>query len=93
MEDLFDMTAADLGRAIAAGEVDPLELTELYLDRIAGHALQSRIYARLTVDRAMAEARAAADRARSGHRLSPLDGVPVSWKDLFDTAGAGTEAG
>jgi len=26
-------------------------------------------------------------------RRSPLDGVPVSWKDLFDTAGVGTEAG
>ncbi|MEC7299446.1 MAG: amidase family protein, partial [Pseudomonadota bacterium] len=32
-------------------------------------------------------------RARAGTRKSPLDGVPVSWKDLFDTAGIATEAG
>jgi aspartyl-tRNA(Asn)/glutamyl-tRNA(Gln) amidotransferase subunit A len=36
---------------------------------------------------------AAAARAKAGQRLSPLDGVPVSWKDLFDTAGVATEAG
>ncbi|MEC9312056.1 MAG: amidase family protein, partial [Pseudomonadota bacterium] len=35
----------------------------------------------------------AAIRARAGTRKSPLDGVPVSWKDLFDTAGVATEAG
>ena len=41
----------------------------------------------------MSEAQAAAARAKTGQRLSLLDGVPISWKDLFDTAGAGTEAG
>ncbi|MFN6978854.1 MAG: amidase, partial [Gemmobacter sp.] len=29
----------------------------------------------------------------AGLRRGPLDGVPVSWKDLFDTAGIATEAG
>ncbi|MEM6275761.1 MAG: amidase family protein, partial [Pseudomonadota bacterium] len=28
-----------------------------------------------------------------GVRLGPLDGVPISWKDLFDTRGVATEAG
>ncbi|MDB9946448.1 amidase family protein, partial [Ascidiaceihabitans sp.] len=50
-------------------------------------------YARVTSERALSEATAAAGRAKSGHRLSLLDGVPISWKDLFDTAGVGTEAG
>jgi aspartyl-tRNA(Asn)/glutamyl-tRNA(Gln) amidotransferase subunit A len=36
---------------------------------------------------------AAAGRAKAGLRRGPLDGVPVSWKDLFDTAGVATEAG
>ena len=35
----------------------------------------------------------AAARAKSGLRRGPLDGVPLSWKDLFDTAGTATEAG
>ena len=93
MQDLFEQTAAELGRAIGTGEADPLDITERYLERIEGHALVDRVYARLTRDRALAEALAASARAKAGQRLSPLDGVPISWKDLFDTAGDGTEAG
>ena len=93
MQNWLRMTAAELGRGIGAGQIDPVALTQTYLDAIDAHSLKDRIYARVTHDRAMAEARAAAARAQSGHRLSPLDGVPISWKDLFDTAGTGTEAG
>ena len=93
MKDWLWMSMGDLGRGIAAGEVDPLALTETYLSAIKAHRFRDRIYARLTEDRALAEAEAASKRAKSGHRRGPLDGVPVSWKDLFDTAGTVTEAG
>lgn len=86
-------SAAELGRSIGAGEIDPVELTEAFLESAEGHQFGDRIYARLTRDRAIAEAGAARDRAKSGFRLGLLDGVPISWKDLFDTAGVGTEAG
>ena len=87
------MTAADLGRGIAAGHIDAVELTEAYLDAIDQQPIHDRIYARVTADRARAEAKASAQRARLGQRRSLLDGVPISWKDLFDTANIGTEAG
>ncbi len=87
------MTAADLGRGIAAGQIDPVALTETYLAAIAAHPASPRIYARLTESRARAEAEAAAKRAQNGLLRGPLDGVPISWKDLFDTAGTATEAG
>ena len=87
------MTAADLGRGIGAGRINPVELSEFFLDRIEGHALAPRIYARTTAARARGEAMAAASRAKAGLRKGLLDGVPVSWKDLFDTAGVATEAG
>ncbi|SFR56535.1 aspartyl-tRNA(Asn)/glutamyl-tRNA(Gln) amidotransferase subunit A [Yoonia tamlensis] len=93
MQDWRWMTAADLGRAIGAGDIDPVALTEVYLDAIDAHEFRDRIYARVTHDRARAEAAAASARAKSGFRRGPLDGVPVSWKDLFDTAGVATEAG
>lgn len=93
MQHWLTMTAADLGRGIATGDIDPVELTQTYLDAIDAHPLRDRIYARVTHDRALAEAQAARDRAKVGRRLSPLDGVPISWKDLFDTAGVATEAG
>ncbi len=87
------MTAADLGRGIGSGEIDPVALAECYLSAIDTHELGNRIYARTTLGRALSEAKAAAKRAGSGQRKSLLDGVPISWKDLFDTAGTKTEAG
>lgn len=86
-------SATDLGRGIARGEIDPVALAQVYLDAIDTHPLRDRVYARLTADRALAEARAAAARAKLGQRRGLLDGVPISWKDLFDTAGVATEAG
>lgn len=88
-----NMTAADLGRAIDKGTINPVELTEFFLDKIASHPLAPRIYARATPLRARGEAMGAASRAKTGQRKGLLDGVPVSWKDLFDTQGIATEAG
>ncbi len=48
------MTAADLGRGIGAGEIDPVALAQTYLEAIKAHPLQHRIYARLTEERALA---------------------------------------
>lgn len=86
------MGAAALGRAIGEG-ADPVEVAEAFLAAIADHPDGARVYARTTPERARAEAAAARDRARAGTRRGPLDGVPVSWKDLFDTAGVRTEGG
>ncbi|WP_271949844.1 amidase [Ruegeria faecimaris] len=93
MQDWLSMTACDLGRGIGMGQIDPVELTETFLTAIAAHPHRDRIYARVTEARARAEAEAAQERAKLGLRRSLLDGVPISWKDLFDTAGTATEAG
>ncbi|WP_128516068.1 amidase [Tabrizicola thermarum] len=87
------MTAAELGREIGKGRIHPVELTEAFLDQIESHPLAPRIYARATPARARAEAMAAASRAKTGLRKGLLDGVPISWKDLFDSAGVATEGG
>jgi aspartyl-tRNA(Asn)/glutamyl-tRNA(Gln) amidotransferase subunit A len=87
------MTASDLGRAIGAGKIHPVELTEAFLDAIDAHPLRDRIYTRTTPRRARSMTLAAAGRAKAGLRIGLLDGVPLSWKDLFDTSGAPTEAG
>ena len=86
-------TAADMGRAIDAGTLDPVALTEAMLDAIDAAPQAADIYARTMPDRARAEAQAAAARAKAGTRRGPLDGVPISWKDLYDTAGVATESG
>jgi aspartyl-tRNA(Asn)/glutamyl-tRNA(Gln) amidotransferase subunit A len=92
-QDWRQMGAAALGRGIAAGRIDPVALCEAYLDAAATKDPKQLIYARMLPDRARAQAAAAAGRARAGCLRGPLDGVPISWKDLFDIAGAGCEAG
>ena len=82
-----EMSALALGSAIGQGKIDPLALTEHFLGRIERIDNAHDIYLRTTPKRARAEAVAAGERARLGLRRSPLDGVPISWKDLFDTAG------
>lgn len=82
--------AVEAAEAIAAGRLDPVALTEAFL---AAAERSERVYPTLLRARALREAAAARDRAAAGTRRSPLDGVPVSWKDLFDVAGARTGAG
>ena len=93
MSDWLRQSASDLGRGIAAGKIDPVALTETYLAAGAAHPFGPRIYVRMTPERALAEAESARQRAKAGLRRGLLDGVPISWKDLFDTAGIVTEAG
>ena len=92
-EQWHERTACALGDAIGRGEIDPRALTEHFLTRIAEQDADHLIYLRTTPDRARAEAEAAAQRAATGLRASRLDGVPISWKDLYDTAGIPTEGG
>ncbi|MBE3639100.1 amidase [Mangrovicoccus algicola] len=93
MDEWRGRSAAELGRGIEAGRIDPVELATAFLEAAGAHEHGARIYARLTPERAMAGAEAAGARARAGLRRGLLDGVPLSWKDLFDTAGVATEAG
>ena len=93
MQDWLWKSAGELGRGIGTGEIDPIALTEAYLAAIDAHDAKDRIYSAVTHDRARAEAAAAAERAKAGQRLGPLDGVPISWKDLFDSAGTETCSG
>ncbi len=87
------MSAVAQGDAIARQEIDPRELCAHYFSRIADHPDAGLIYLRTTRGRAEAEAEAAAHRVAEGRRLSLLDGVPISWKDIYDTAGTATEMG
>ena len=86
-----DLTsAAALGRAYASGRLDPIEVLDRCLSRAAD---TQHVFIALTAERARAEAEASAQRWRRGKPLSPLDGVPVAWKDLFDVRGTVTTAG
>ncbi len=85
-------TAAGIALAYRSGETSPVALTEHLLERIAATKADN-IFISVTADRARREAKEAEARYRRGRPLSPLDGVPLAWKDLFDVTGARTTAG
>ncbi len=87
------ISAAAMGREIASGKIDPVEAAESCFEKIGNSRIQDAVFARLTYARAIKEAEAARTRQKNSALLGPLDGVPVSWKDLFDTAGIQTESG
>jgi aspartyl-tRNA(Asn)/glutamyl-tRNA(Gln) amidotransferase subunit A len=84
------MSAADLSRAFAARKADPVQIAEVALSK--ADAVPA-VFLATTPERALREAAASAKRWRDGRPLSPLDGVPIAWKDLFDIAGTPTTAG
>ena len=91
LDDLADRNAVAIGRALAGGEASPVALTEHLLDRI--DRTDDPVFLAVTADRALAEARMAEMRLARGSPLSPLDGVPIAWKDLVDMKGEVTTAG
>ncbi|KQU01437.1 hypothetical protein ASG68_06740 [Rhizobium sp. Leaf453] len=87
-----NMSVAGLSVLLQSSALDPVELAQTVLDKIAGYKDQS-IFTEVLGERALYEARAASNRIRSGRSLGLLDGIPIAWKDLFDTQGSVTKAG
>jgi len=90
---LTQMTAAQIGAAVAAGEVSAVEVTQAHLDRIA--AVDPDVHAFLHVAGLGALAAAEdVDRKRAaGEQLGPLAGVPLALKDVITTADMPTTCG
>ena len=86
IEDIANRTAAGIALAYRSGEARPVELTECVLERIA-RSRGDNVFITVSAARARAEAKKAQGRYEVGAPLSPLDGVPIAWKDLFDVAG------
>ena len=93
MENILKLTATQIGKELNLGKVCPIELTEAYLDKINLYSGSKSIFTTLTTEHALKQAQAAKLRIKNNNRFSLLDGVSISWKDLFDTSGFPTEAG
>ncbi|NTV11336.1 MAG: Asp-tRNA(Asn)/Glu-tRNA(Gln) amidotransferase subunit GatA [Zoogloea sp.] len=83
---MINASLKQLASALREKRISSVELTQLFLDRIA--ALNPRLNAFITVDAdgAIAAARAADARLAAGDS-GPLVGIPLAHKDLFCTEG------
>jgi Asp-tRNA(Asn)/Glu-tRNA(Gln) amidotransferase A subunit family amidase len=87
------LSAADAAQQIREGRLTSEELVQACLERIRELEPQVQAWAFLDEEHALAQARAADERKRSGEPIGPLHGVPVGVKDIFDTADMPTENG
>jgi aspartyl-tRNA(Asn)/glutamyl-tRNA(Gln) amidotransferase subunit A len=92
IDNLDKLSAAEVGRLIARGRLDPVEVAEFFLDRIERDR-DNPSFILVTRKRALEEAEVSRKRHREGRAAGPLDGVPIAWKDLVDMAGERTTAG
>ena len=89
---MINASLAELSAALAARTISSVELTTLFLDRVA--ALNPAINAYITVDRdkSLAEAQTA-DARRAAGQAGPLTGIPIAQKDIFVADGWLTTCG
>ena len=91
--ELIRLNAVEAAKAIRAGEITSEELVQACLDHIADVEDTVRAWAFLDPEHALKQARDADLALRKGEALSPLHGVPVGIKDIFDTDDMPTEDG
>jgi amidase len=78
-------TAAEIARAVRAGERSPVEVVEAALERIEATREETNAFITVTAERARERARDLEARIEAGEDPGPLAGVPVAIKDLSET--------
>jgi aspartyl-tRNA(Asn)/glutamyl-tRNA(Gln) amidotransferase subunit A len=87
------MSLAALAHGLRQQDFTSVELTQLYLDRIARLDGQLHAYVRVDAESAMLQAQAADLQRRAGLPLPALHGLPIAVKDLCDIDGQITTFG
>ncbi|HVR50292.1 MAG TPA: amidase family protein [Pseudorhodoferax sp.] len=89
----WQLDIAGLNAAYARGVHGPESVLQSLLTAIAADARGINAFCHLDAETALDQARASARRWQQGQPLGPLDGVPVSIKDLLPVAGWPTRRG
>ena len=92
-KDIAFLSATELGTAIQAKEISPVEAVEAYLERIDRIDPQVNSYITVTAEQARQEALVAEKEIRGGNYRGPLHGIPMGIKDQIYTKGVRTTDG
>src|SRR3954469_13011207 len=92
-EHLAQLTAAEAVRRLQQGRLTAEELVGACLEHIRRAEPTVQAWQFLDEEHALAQARAADERRRSGVAVGALNGIPVGIKDIIDTADMPTENG
>jgi aspartyl-tRNA(Asn)/glutamyl-tRNA(Gln) amidotransferase subunit A len=91
--DICELNLTELSKLLATRELSSSEAVKATLNRL--ERLDGKLNAFITVagEQAIAEANKADNEIAGGRYRGPLHGIPVTIKDLFETAGVRTTAG
>ena len=81
MSDILELTAVELGKKIAAGEITSVEATKAYLDHIDAVEKDINAYVTISREEALRDAEEADKKIAAGTLKGPFAGVPVAIKD------------
>ncbi|CAL9553182.1 amidase [Streptomyces sp. enrichment culture] len=93
MSELTELTATRLVDGYRKGEFGPVEVTRAALRRAEEIQPEVNAFVRLLAEEALERAAASEERWRRGQQFGPLDGVPVTVKDILLLRGAPTLKG
>jgi len=91
--ELTSMSIREASELVRQKKVSPIELTRACLMRIEQLNPALSAFITVTPEAALAQARTAEADIQKGMWRGPLHGIPLSLKDVFDTAGVRTTAG
>ncbi|MGH2820915.1 MAG: amidase [Actinomycetota bacterium] len=92
MPDAAELTLREAGRAIARGELSPLELTRACLERAGRLENAVKSFVMIDADGALAQAEALTEELARSQPRSPIHGIPLGIKDIIDVRGLPTTA-
>jgi amidase len=90
IDELAFLPATEQARLVRNKEVSPVELVSTYLERIEKFDSTLNTFVTVVADAARAQAQEAERVVSNGDQLGPFHGVPISIKDLNQTAGIKT---
>ena len=91
--DLPQRSLTDLSQSLESKSISSQELVEAYIERIKALDSELNIFLTPTFELAKSQAKLSDDRRAKGETKSPLDGIPITLKDIICTAGVRSTAG
>ena len=79
---MIERSLHEMAQALAGKEISSVELTGLYLERIARHNPLLNAFLTVDAERSLAQARQADERLAHGAQTA-LTGIPIAHKDIF----------
>src|SRR5487761_2238279 len=89
---MLNLSLQQIGDALRAKQISSVELTQLYLDRIATHNPVLNAYVTVEANKSLAQAQAA-DAMLANGTAQVLTGIPIAQKDIFCAQGWRTTCG